>query len=113
MLSPNYDPFSKKYFKDAKCFHGDTPLLFVVGQQDPKAKENAISLRNDLLGKEKKKDDNPNSMESPAPIAEFPSERQGGDLLKESKLGIPAKIVAYIDETLAKNKEKELKWKKF
>ena len=113
VISPNYDPFSKKYFKDAKCFQEDTPLLFVVGQLDPKAKDNAISLRDDLLGKTKKKDDNPNSMESAAPIAEFPSERQGGDLLKESKLGIAAKIVGYIDETLAKHKEKELKWKKF
>ena len=113
VVSPNYDPFSKKYFKDAKCFQEDTPLLFVVGQLDPKAKENATKLRDDLLGKEKKKDDKPNSMESTAPIAEFPSERQGGDLLKESKLGIPTRIVGYIDETLAKHKEKELKWKKF
>ena len=112
IISPNYDPFSKALLKDTKCFHKDVPLLMIVGQLDRQARENALNLREDILGKERKRDDNPTSMSSPVPIAEFPSERQGGELLRESKLGIPQKIADYIDETFAKHKEKDLKWRK-
>jgi len=112
MISPNYDPFSKTLLKDSKCFHKDVSLLLIVGQLDQRAKENALNLRDDILGKEKRKDDEPTSMNSPVPIAEFPTERQGGELLRESRLGLPQKIADYIDETLAKSKEKDLKWRK-
>jgi len=112
IVSPNYDSFSKALFKDSKCFHRDVPLLMIVGQLDHLAKENALSLRDDILGKEKRKEDHPTAMSSPVPVAEFPTERQGGDLLKESKMGVPQKIADYIDETLAKHKEKEFKWRK-
>ncbi len=112
VVSPNYDPFSKQIYKNAKCFHEDVPLLFMVGGLDKQAQENALNLREDILGKEKRKDDDPTQLTSPVPIAEFPTERQGGDLLADSKQEIPAKIVGYIEETLANHKEKDLKWKK-
>ncbi len=112
VVSPNYDPFSKQIFKNTKCFHEDVPLLFMVGALDNRAKENALTLREDILGKEKRKDDDPTLLTSPVPVAEFPTERQGGDLLADSKQEIPTKIVNYIEETLAKHKEKDLKWKK-
>jgi len=112
IVSPNYDLFSKTLLKEAKCFHKEVPLLMMVGQLDRQSRENALNLREDILGKEKRKDDDPTSLSSPVPIAEFPTERQGGELLKESKLGVPQRIADYIDETLAKHKEKDLKWRK-
>jgi len=112
IVSPNYDLFSKTLLKDAKCFHKEVPLLLLVGQLDRQSRENAMNLREDILGKERKKDDDPTSMSFPAPIIEFPTERQGGELLKESKLGVPQRIADYIDETLTRHKEKDLKWRK-
>jgi len=75
----------------------------IVGQLDKRAKDNAVELRKDILGKEKSKEEN-------LRIAEFPTERQGGELLKESKLGIPQKIADDIDETLAGHKN--FNWRK-
>ena len=113
IISPNYDPFSKTLLQDAKCFHKDgAPLLMMVGQLDRQAKDNALKLREDILGKTKPREDNPTSMSSPIPIAEFPTERQGRELLRESKLEVPQKIVNYIDETLANRKPSELRWRK-
>jgi len=112
IVSPNYDPFSKTLLKDAKCFHKNVPLLMIVGQLDRQSKENALSLRDEILGKEKRRDDDPTSMSSPVPIAEFPTERQGGELLKESKLGIPQKIADYINMTLTSHSERDLRWRK-
>ncbi|MCL2304341.1 MAG: alpha/beta fold hydrolase [Planctomycetaceae bacterium] len=112
IVSPNYDQFSKTLLKDSKCFHKEVPLRMFVGQLDRQSRENALNLREDILGKERKKDDDPTSLSSPVPITELPTERQGGELLRESKLGIPQKIADHIDETLAKRKERELKWRK-
>jgi len=112
IVSPNHDSFSIGLLTNAKCFHKDVPLLMIIGQLDRRARDNALNLREDILGKERRKDDDPTSMSSPIPIAEFPTERQKGELLNESKLGIPQRIADYIDVTLAKHKEKDLKWRK-
>jgi len=103
IVSPNDDKYSEAIFKDSKCFHKEVPLLMIVGQLDNRAKDNAQNLRKNILGKEKAK-------EEQLRIAEFPTERQGGELLRESKLGIPQKIADDIDETLAR--QKNLNWRK-
>lgn len=112
VLDPNHDSASKRFFKNAKIFQKEVPVLFVVGRRNEEAKLNAIELRNELLGKEKSKDDDPYSLSSVAPILELPTDRRGSDVFSDSKLNAAKQIIHFIEMKLESVKEKDLKWRR-
>ncbi|MGL6195618.1 MAG: alpha/beta hydrolase [Thermoguttaceae bacterium] len=112
IVSPNYDPVVKKVVDGIKFFREDLPVMFITGKLNEKKLDAATKLKADIFGKDYKKTDEEQTFDTKVPLFEYPTEKQGCELIADTRAGVTKVICDYLDYKLSKLKESDTKWKK-